>query len=283
MFEYEVALSFAGEQRPDVSEVAGCLKAEGVSVFYDEYEKATLWGKNLYDHLSDVYQNKAKYCVIFASKEYAEKTWTNLERQTAQARALDNKGVEYILPVRFDSTVIPGLLPTIGYLDFKREGAQGICSALLAKLGNRHKTVAVSEDATLRCSLSPRALLRLRDGTLAAPLMESCVWGDKIAISVQGSDDDSFFAKLRQERPEVVAAYAFDVAAAQVTGATRQVIKGEVAWNLEFALRQTDFKISWKPVPAAPVRMSLLACGSNACSSTNIDIGRCLRATPSGK
>jgi TIR domain len=101
MFEYDVALSFAGEQRSNVLAVAECLKKLGVSVFYDDYEKANLWGKNLYDHLSDVYQNKARYCVIFASKEYAEKTRTNLERQNAQARALRDKGAEYILPVRF--------------------------------------------------------------------------------------------------------------------------------------------------------------------------------------
>jgi hypothetical protein len=136
-FQYDVALSFAGEQRSEVVRVAECLKDAGVSVFYDDYEKSTLWGKNLYDHLSDVYQNKARYCVIFASKEYAEKAWTNHERQSAQARALQRKDAEYILPVRFDSTEIPGLLPTIGYLDFNREGRSGICCALLAKLGMR--------------------------------------------------------------------------------------------------------------------------------------------------
>src|ERR1700723_3637248 len=104
MLQYDVALSFAGEQRSEVFAVAECLKKAGINVFYDEYEKANLWGKNLYDHLSDVYLNRATYCVIFASKEYAEKTWTNLERQNAHARALKDKGAEYILPVRFDST-----------------------------------------------------------------------------------------------------------------------------------------------------------------------------------
>ncbi len=168
LYEYDVALSFAGEQRAEVRKLAECLKEAGLSFFYDEYEKSTLWGKNLYDHLSDVYQNKARYCVIFASKEYAERTWTNLERQNAQARALRDKGAEYILPVRFDSTEIPGLLPTIGYLDFKREGPSGICSALLAKLG-RSISSSPGGVGTLSCSHSPRALINALDGRVASP------------------------------------------------------------------------------------------------------------------
>ena len=69
----------------------------GVSVFYDEYEKADLWGKNLYDHLSDVYRKRARFCLMLLSKHYAAKQWTNHERQAAQARAF-SENQEYILP-----------------------------------------------------------------------------------------------------------------------------------------------------------------------------------------
>jgi len=240
MFEYDVALSFAGEQRSDVVAVAECLKKAGVSVFYDDYEKANLWGKNLYDHLSDVYQNKARYCVIFASKDYAEKTWTNLERQNAQARAVKDKGAEYILPVRFDSTEIPGLLPTVGYLDFKREGASGICSALLAKLG-RSVGASPKSDQSPTCSLSSRVLINALDRRLAVPEVDSCAWGAEISISLRGSDNDSFFSQLREESPEVLVAYGFDVAMAKLTAATRKTARGAVTWNLTFVPTQTNF------------------------------------------
>ncbi|MGC1417103.1 MAG: TIR domain-containing protein [Candidatus Acidiferrum sp.] len=240
MFEYDVALSFAGEQRSDVLLVAECLKQAGVSFFYDDYEKANLWGKNLYDHLSEVYQNKARYCVIFASKEYAEKTWPNLERQNAQSRALKDKGIEYILPVRFDSTEIPGLLPTIGYLDYKQEGASGICSALLSKLGRSVGSLSSGYES-LVCSLSPRVLITPFDGRLAVPEAESCVWGAEISISVRGSDNDSFFSQLREERPDVLVAYGFDVAMAKPITATRQMANSNVTWNLIFAPKQTNF------------------------------------------
>jgi hypothetical protein len=67
-----------------------------------------LFGKNLYTHLSDVYQNQARYCVMFLSKHYAKKAWTNHEREAAQARAF-REHEEYILPVRLDDTEIPGM------------------------------------------------------------------------------------------------------------------------------------------------------------------------------
>ncbi len=117
-YPYEVALSFAGEDRNYVSRVARLLRKRNVRVFYDEYEKVTLWGKDLYDHFSTVYKNKAKYCVIFVSKYYKDKVWTNLERQNAFARALNEKN-EYVLPVRLDETTIPGLRDTICYIDGK--------------------------------------------------------------------------------------------------------------------------------------------------------------------
>src|SRR4051794_4482012 len=77
-----------------------------------------MWGKDLYTHLDDVYRKLANYCVIFISKAYARRVWTNHERRSAQARALaENR--EYILPARFDSTELEGLPPTIGYISLR--------------------------------------------------------------------------------------------------------------------------------------------------------------------
>ena len=55
-FGYDVALSFAGEQRAYVEKVAAALRRRGHRPFYDDYEKASLWGKDLYEHLDCVYQ-----------------------------------------------------------------------------------------------------------------------------------------------------------------------------------------------------------------------------------
>src|SRR5438128_7586050 len=99
-FDYDVSLSFAGGNRVYVRKVADALRDKGVRVFFDEYEEAALWGRDLYTHLNDVYENSARFCVLFASKQYATKVWTNHERQSAQARAIQEHS-EYILPARF--------------------------------------------------------------------------------------------------------------------------------------------------------------------------------------
>ena len=54
-YQYDVGLSFAGEQRQYVEEVAANLKSRGIRIFYDDYEKETLWGKDLYEHLSEIF------------------------------------------------------------------------------------------------------------------------------------------------------------------------------------------------------------------------------------
>src|SRR5215212_7755221 len=118
MWDYEVALSFAGEDRPYVDEVAGNLRAAGINVFYDRFETVNLWGKDLYAHLSEVYSKRSRYTVVFLSENYRKKLWTKHELRSAQARAFA-ESEEYLLPVRFDDTEIPGIHPTVGYIDLK--------------------------------------------------------------------------------------------------------------------------------------------------------------------
>lgn len=118
VYDYDIALSYAGENRAYVEQVAKLLEETGLRIFYDGFEAGRLLGKNLYDHFVDLYTNRAKCCVIFASEQYKAKRWTSLERQSAQARALEESG-EYILLARFDDTKIPGVLDTTAYCDLR--------------------------------------------------------------------------------------------------------------------------------------------------------------------
>jgi hypothetical protein len=133
MFSYDIALSFASEQRNYVERDASLLAKEGIKVFYDKFEEPDLWGKDLYEHLDDVYSKKSKYCIIFISKEYSNKIWPNHERKCAQERAF-RENAEYILPVRFDDTEIPGVRSTIGYMDARKTNPEELASAIKIKL-----------------------------------------------------------------------------------------------------------------------------------------------------
>ena len=134
--KYDVVLSFAGEDREYVEKVAEFLESHGVVVFYDKYEEVTLWGKDLAEHFDGVYRKQGRYCVMFISHHYAEKVWTRHERKSALARALEER-VEYLLPARFDDTEIPGLRPTIGYLDLRKLTPEQLGERTLQKLGRR--------------------------------------------------------------------------------------------------------------------------------------------------
>ncbi|GHH49222.1 toll/interleukin-1 receptor domain-containing protein [Lentzea cavernae] len=131
--EYDVCLSFADEQRAYVDEVARLLRQNKIKVFYDRYEQVNLWGKDLYEHLDSVYREQARYCIIFASEQYAEKVWTSHERKSAQSRALI-ENAEYILPTRFDDTEIPGLRPTVGYIDLRTTTPEQLAKMFEEKL-----------------------------------------------------------------------------------------------------------------------------------------------------
>lgn len=136
--KYDVALSFAGEEREYVEAVASSLRDAGVSVFYDRYEEASLWGKDLYEHLNQVYTKEAHYTVLFASKAYAKKLWTNHERKSAQARAFEEQ-TEYILPARFDDTPIPGLPNTTGHINLQGKNPEELAALIIQKLGLRNQ------------------------------------------------------------------------------------------------------------------------------------------------
>jgi hypothetical protein len=132
-FLYDVALSFAGEDRDYVRAVAESLRLREKRVFFDEFEKSRLWGKDLYQHLNEVYKTKSRVCVIFASEHYAKKRWTSHELRSAQARAFA-ENTEYLLPVRLDDTPIPGLNETVGYVDGAQTSPAELAALLIMKL-----------------------------------------------------------------------------------------------------------------------------------------------------
>ena len=83
--------------------------------------------------LNEIYNKKTLFVVIFASKEYANKVWTNHERESAQARAIEESR-EYILPVKFDDTNIPGLLNTTGFISASDKKPEEISNLIIKKI-----------------------------------------------------------------------------------------------------------------------------------------------------
>lgn len=212
MQKYDVALSFAAEDRKYPKELAELLKAGGYQPFYDENELADLWGKNLYDYLSSVYKDRARYCVMFLSKHYERKLWTNHERQMAQARAF-KENREYILPVRLDDTEIPGIPPTIGYLDLRSMTIEEVYEVLDNKLSDTiPKTTATDRttSSTIEKDTTEYVLLMSEDGKLYFIPFQNPHW-DSTEISLEllpESPEETAF--LRSLRRHISVAFARD-------------------------------------------------------------------------
>ncbi len=83
-----------------------------------------------------IYRMDGRYCVMFISKHYAAKAWPTAERRSALARAIEER-TDYILPARFDNTEVPGLRPTIHYIDLSRKTPEELGRLILEKVGRK--------------------------------------------------------------------------------------------------------------------------------------------------
>ncbi len=131
---YDLAVSYAGADRKVAEKIATALKRKGYRVYYDRFEPAKLLGEDLTTALGEIYEKQSRYCLVLISKSYVAKPWTNHERQFALSRALQQRRA-YILPLKLDGTDLPGLSPSVGYLDIRNSSVPEVCRLLAQKLG----------------------------------------------------------------------------------------------------------------------------------------------------
>ena len=138
-YTYEVALSFAGEDRAFAEALAKGLQDAGVKVFYDDFYAEELWGEDLAVRLRDVYHSASQFCIMIISEHYVNKMWPSHERQQAIERMIREMGKAYVLPVRLDgfNGEVPGLSGSISYLSVRGSDHQKVVDAFLRKIGRK--------------------------------------------------------------------------------------------------------------------------------------------------
>lgn len=114
---YDLAFSFAGEQREYVEAAKVACEKLGLRVFYDRDMSIQWWGKNVIREQRKVYGSQTRFFVPFISTEYLAKPIPSDEFSAAMMTAV-KQGDGYILPVLMgDVRVPPDLLhPHIQYL-----------------------------------------------------------------------------------------------------------------------------------------------------------------------
>jgi hypothetical protein len=157
---YDLAISFAGEQRDLASYLARRLDASGYSVFFDEFRQAELWGNDLSITLSEVYSRESRFCLILLSNDYLVKPWTNHERQSAISQFISRRN-DYILCLKIDDIDLPGLPTTVGHLSLHQVGLEDVYRLTLQKLGSPNHENQISH-------------LCADDTTRARSVLEAC-------------------------------------------------------------------------------------------------------------
>lgn len=154
VFEYDVAISFAGEDRVAAEELGSLLLARDIQVLYDEYrEEEGRTGEPL-DHLLNLYARKARYCVLLLSRHYPLQQWTRVERKALQERSLRDAN-EFIIPLRLDD------IESLNAGDLRLRCLEGITALLEERLGKSAPELA-----------PPSRSHDLRSGNLPSPQEE---------------------------------------------------------------------------------------------------------------
>jgi hypothetical protein len=136
-YEYDVAVSFAGADRPIVSQLVEALKARGLEVFYDFDQQAVLWGKDLRKELARVYSQDTQYMIVCLSDAYPEKDWPTFEFEigkTASAKRTE----DYLLPliVGADRPTIVGLPATVGHISLQDHSVEEVADLVVEKISH---------------------------------------------------------------------------------------------------------------------------------------------------
>jgi hypothetical protein len=132
-YPWDIAISFAGEQRAIAEPLRDILNDQGYTVFYDFDQQHLLWGQNLRKKLGDVYANEAQYMVVLLSKEYPEKEWSAFEFEVGK-EARNKRTDSYLLPVIVDDVHVVGLPREVGHLDLRRMTLEQIAEVLIQKI-----------------------------------------------------------------------------------------------------------------------------------------------------
>lgn len=89
-YEYDFALSFAGENRDLAEAIATTLMERDIAVFYDRHEQHKILATNVEDYLASIYEKEARFVIPLLSKFFSKKIWTKFESENFRQRFGDN-------------------------------------------------------------------------------------------------------------------------------------------------------------------------------------------------
>lgn len=164
IYEFDIAVSFATENKEYVIDFVSELSRHPIKIFFDRQHEVEIWGDKLYLYLQEVFNNKARHCIIFTSKEYKQKHWTMFELETILARHITKPDENrLVLFVKLDDTEIPGVNPTLKHLCAANYSPHQLAEATRQRIESVCKTLSHSNENTTDYHL-PEVFTYLKNG-----------------------------------------------------------------------------------------------------------------------
>ncbi len=102
-YTYEVAISFAEEDRNAALALSLAFEIEGFkSIYYYPEKQEDYLGEELEKILTNIYCREAKYAVILFSEHYLKKDFTRVELEAIKNRMKSESSHVYMIPVKLN-------------------------------------------------------------------------------------------------------------------------------------------------------------------------------------
>lgn len=114
-FEFDFAISFAGENRILAELIANQLQTWDCTVFYDEWFEANYLGKAWHKSFTQIFGEQSRFVICLLDKHHAEKIWPTFERECFTPRVADAA----VIPIYLDNTPVAGIPKDVIGIPFK--------------------------------------------------------------------------------------------------------------------------------------------------------------------
>lgn len=121
MYEYDFAISYAGEDRLIAEDIHNKIKEKysDYSIFLAENEKYQFIGKDGESFFENLF-SKSRQVIVIISKYYKQKKWPRFEWDVILERSAENR----CIPIKLDDAKIIGLSSNIIYIPYENNSAE---------------------------------------------------------------------------------------------------------------------------------------------------------------
>lgn len=120
-YQFDFAVSFAGENRELAKLIADQLVLFDCAVFYDEYFEANYLGKAWHKSFTQIFGEQSRFVVCLLDSNHVDKIWPSFERECFSPRVAEAA----VIPIYLDNTPVPGIPKDIVGISFKNHNALG--------------------------------------------------------------------------------------------------------------------------------------------------------------